>query len=107
LLIAVGIVLGYTILELVVSFVLNIESPFQGTLGLVIFLILSLVAALIGVSTGKRRRLSNYVHFLLAPLHEQDRQTIVDNLYRDIKQHRMSHQPSSGETPFQKQPPSG
>ena len=102
-----GMVLGYTILELVLTTALNIDSPLRGMLGLVIFLVLALVGALTGARTGKRRRISNYVHFLLAPLHERDRQTIVDNLYRDIKQHRMSHQPSSGETPFQKKTPSG
>ncbi|HEY3474029.1 MAG TPA: hypothetical protein VGK56_05420 [Anaerolineales bacterium] len=85
-LIAVGIVLGYTILEFVVSVVLNTDSPLRGILGLVMFLILSLVTALSGARIGKRRRLSNYVHFLLTALPEQDRQTVVDDLYREVRQ---------------------
>jgi hypothetical protein len=83
---AAGIVLGYTILEFLVTMVLNVDSPLRGILGLVIVLILFFVAALIGTRAGKRRRLSNYVHFLLTALPEQDRQAVVDDMYREVKQ---------------------
>jgi hypothetical protein len=83
---AVGAVLGYAILELLVTLLLNIDSPLRSLFGLVIFLSLSLVAALIGALLGKRRRLINYIRFLLTPLPPQDRQTVVNNLYREVKQ---------------------
>jgi hypothetical protein len=85
-LISIGIVLGYIILELLASFLVDIDSPLRNVFGLVIFLIPSLVAALTGARTGKHRRLSNYVHFLLTPLPEQEQQTIVDSVYREVKQ---------------------
>ena len=87
-LIAIGIVVGYTILELVVSSIFDIDSPLRSRLGLIVFLILSVIIALIGVRVGKRRRLSNYIHFLLDALPPQDRQTVVDGLYKDVNQRR-------------------
>jgi hypothetical protein len=83
---ALGIVLGYTILELAVSLVLKIDSPLQTPFGLMIFLSLSLVAALMGALLGKRRQLLSYIGFLLRPLSEQDRQALVYDLYREAKQ---------------------
>lgn len=85
-LVAAGIVLGYTILEVLVSSALNIDSSLRVLLGLMLFLITSWVAALIGARAGKRRCLSNYVQFLLTPLAEQDRLTAVHNLYGEVKQ---------------------
>jgi hypothetical protein len=93
--IAVGTVLGYSILELFVSILLKIDSPLRSMFGLIAFLILFLVAALTGARAGARRRLSNYVHYLLNALPEQARQTVVDDLHREVKQraneeHRIS-----------------
>jgi hypothetical protein len=83
---AVGIVLGYTVLELLVTVVLNIDSPLRSPFVLVIFLSLSLVAALIGALIGTRRRLLNYIRFLFGPLSEKDRQALVYDLYWEVKQ---------------------
>ena len=89
---AVGLVLGYTVLELLVTVVLNIDSPLRSPFGLVVFLSLSLVAALIGALIGKRRNLLRYIHFLLKPLPEQDRQALVYDLYWEVKQRMSSAQ---------------
>src|SRR5688572_18429679 len=51
---AVGIVLGYTLLELLVTVFLNIDSSLRSPFGLVIFLTLSSFAVLIGALLGKR-----------------------------------------------------
>lgn len=83
---AAAVVLGYTVLELLVSTVLNMDSPLRSPFGLAIFLILSLLVVLIGTSRGKRQRLLSYVAFLLKPLSEQGRQTVVENFYKDVKQ---------------------
>jgi hypothetical protein len=83
---ASGIVLGYSILEILISLMLGIDSPLRSTLGLLVFLIPYLIAALVGARNGQRRRLSSYVHFLLAPLPEKARQTLVDHLYGEVKQ---------------------
>ena len=83
---AVGIVLGYTILEVLVTVVLNIDTPLRSPFGLVVFLILSLIAAFIGALLGRRRRLLSYVGFLLALTTQQDRQMVVNNIYGDVRQ---------------------
>jgi len=83
---AVGIALGYTLLELLVTVFLNIDSSLRSPFGLVIFLTLSLFAVLIGALLGKRRRLLSYIHFLLRPIPEKARQALVYDLYWEVKQ---------------------
>lgn len=83
---AIAIVLGHTVLELLVSVLLNIDSSLRSPLRLGGFLILSLLAVLIGVSLGTRRRLLSYVAFLLKPLPEKKRHKVVENFYSDVKQ---------------------
>jgi hypothetical protein len=83
---AAGMVLGYTILEMFVAIALNIDIPLRSPFGFAAFLILSLVAVLIGVRTGKRRRLSHYVDFLLNLLAHEDRQAVINNIYGEVNE---------------------
>lgn len=82
---AVGITLGYFLMELMVTLMLGIDSSLQTTLGLMILLVPSVIVALLGVRAGKHRRFSHYMDFLLHPLAEKDKQAVVNNLYGEIR----------------------